>query len=238
VVINGDVVGGGGGSSNGHGLNHNSTGTAVINGNVTGGTIASTYGVYNQSSSGSVTINGTATASDLAAGAWNNAAGTLNVTRAKGNGYGYGSVGKTSQPGVSNAVTGVCTVKEIEFGSLGQSPVSGVITLIDATSNVAIFYKSSGTKTLVDGSASGLMPAASDVRFGTSYNSGNSTGTLRVPAAGSVALGVSVDNTTGTAVLTPANVWDYSLSSASGASGSVGEKLKKTSNTSDLIALG
>lgn len=61
-------------------------------------------------------------------------------------------------------------------------------------------------KNLVDANASGLMPAASHVRSGTVYNGGNSTGTCAVPAAGSVALGVAVDNTTGTAVLTQANV--------------------------------
>jgi len=46
-----------------------------------------------------------------------------------------------------------------------------------------------------------------DVRSGTVYASGNLTGTLAVPAAGSVALGVPVDATTGTAVLTPEAVW-------------------------------
>jgi hypothetical protein len=50
------------------------------------------------------------------------------------------------------------------------------------------------------------MPAASNVRDGVSYASGALTGTCKVPAAGSVALGVPVDATTGTAVLTPAAI--------------------------------
>lgn len=49
-------------------------------------------------------------------------------------------------------------------------------------------------------------PAASDVRSGTAYGGGSLTGTLAVPSAGSVALGVPTDNTVGTAVLTSANV--------------------------------
>jgi hypothetical protein len=50
------------------------------------------------------------------------------------------------------------------------------------------------------------MPSRSDVRLGTSYASGSLTGTLAVPSASAVSLGTPVDNTTGTAVLTVANV--------------------------------
>ena len=51
----------------------------------------------------------------------------------------------------------------------------------------------------------GPYPATSDVRAGVEYDAGL-VGTLAVPPASSVALGVPVDNTTGTAVLTAANV--------------------------------
>lgn len=50
------------------------------------------------------------------------------------------------------------------------------------------------------------QPAISNVRAGIVYGGGILTGTCAVPAAGSVALGVPVDNTTGTAVLTAAAV--------------------------------
>jgi len=46
----------------------------------------------------------------------------------------------------------------------------------------------------------------SDVRFGTVYASGALTGVAYIPSAASVAFGVPVDNTTGTATLTAANV--------------------------------
>jgi hypothetical protein len=49
-------------------------------------------------------------------------------------------------------------------------------------------------------------PIAANVRSGVSYGGGNLTGTCAVPAAGSVALGVPIDATTGTAVLTPAAI--------------------------------
>ena len=143
------------------------------------------------------------------------------VTRAKGGPLAASSVGVT-QAGAS----GVTTVDEIEYGDLGASPTSGPIRLADKTSNVAVMYRFGTTKkTLVDANASGLMPAASNVRSGTVYNGGNSTGTCAVPAAGSVALGVPVDATTGTAALTPAAVWDYLTASATTA-GSMGDRLR------------
>jgi|694.fasta_scaffold137379_2 hypothetical protein len=50
-------------------------------------------------------------------------------------------------------------------------------------------------------------PAPANVRSGSIYGPAlENTGTLAVPAAGNVALGIPVDNTTGTAVLTSANV--------------------------------
>jgi hypothetical protein len=48
--------------------------------------------------------------------------------------------------------------------------------------------------------------AITDVRFGTSYASGALTGVAYIPSASSVAFGVPVDNTTGTATLTAADV--------------------------------
>jgi hypothetical protein len=109
--------------------------------------------------------------------------------------------------GVSTTQNANCRVYEIEYGDLGQSPTSGPIILLNDTSNVAILYRTSGgKKTLIDSAASAGHPSASNVRSGVVYANGNQTGTCAVPAAGSVALGVAVDNTTGTAVLTQADV--------------------------------
>jgi hypothetical protein len=49
-------------------------------------------------------------------------------------------------------------------------------------------------------------PSPANVRTGVSYGGGSLIGTAAIPAAGSVAFGVPVDATTGTAVLTAANV--------------------------------
>ena len=72
-------------------------------------------------------------------------------------------------------------------------------------------YPSTGVAVPLSNALAGV-PDAGDVRSGTAFGAGDSlTGTLAVPAAGSVALGVPVDDTTGTAVLTPAAVWGHEV---------------------------
>jgi hypothetical protein len=131
-------------------------------------------------------------------------------------------------------------VKEIEQGNFGQFPISGYVRFDNAISIVAKVLKENNTQiNLVD--ASNLpneLPAESNVRFGIGYNNGNKVGTAYIPAAASVGFGVPVDNTTGTAALTPASVWDAATSSLT-TSGSIGERLKNASTvdtTGDQLA--
>ena len=184
------------------------TGQLTITGNVTGGAVGS-FGIQ-QNNVGTVTINGTASSHNNGGiGVFNNAAGTMSVTRAKGNGFGVGTTGITAAVGFSSgSANSINIVKELEFGSLGMSPIGAVAyRLLPDIDNKVIFYTSTGgTKTLVDAATSADFPAIGNVRQGTTYNVGNLTGTLAVPPVGSVALGVPVDATTGTAVLTAANV--------------------------------
>jgi len=86
---------------------------------------------------------------------------------------------------------------------LGTSPTLGQhrFALAGATDSYFTMYGA-------DNGAFG-NPIAANVRSGVSYGGGNLTGTCAVPAAGSVALGVPVDATTGTAVLTPEAVWGH-----------------------------
>ncbi len=82
------------------------------------------------------------------------------------------------------------------------------------------------------------VPVPADVRSGTVYGNSSFTGTCAVPAAASVGYGVPIDNTTGTAALTPAAVWN-ALTSGMSTSGSIGERLKTaatTATTGDQIA--
>jgi hypothetical protein len=210
-------------ANNGGGVrSDNISSTINITGNCTGSSSSSlSHGVWNNNN-GTVTIVGTATGGSGAAsyGANNAGAGTINLLRAKGGGvfnaFGYFALGATA----------VCNLDEAEYGDTGASPTSGFVRWRSGADFKAIIYiPAASKKTLTDVNATGLLPAESDVRDGVTFNSGVNTGTCAVPAAGSVALGVAVDATTGTAVLTPAAVWD-ALTSGMTTSGSIGARLK------------
>jgi hypothetical protein len=228
IVINGNVTGGNGTANlNNTGITINSIANVTVNGNVTGS--AGAAGIYSSVNS-TLTVNGTATGGANYPGILNASIGSVTLTRAKGNGFGIGSVGLTGQVGVSNTSTGICYVRELEYGDLGMSPTSGPITMTDVTSNIVLLYRSGlGKQTLIDANTvANLLPAAVDVRKGTTFNNGLSVGTMNVPAASSTALGVAVDNTVGTAALTAAAFWDELLSNPRLA-GSLGERLKDVS---------
>lgn len=207
-----------GASSGAPGVRNESTGSVLLTGTATGGSNSAGYGVHNFGN-GVVTITGLAAGGSAATGARNEAAGIINLTRAVGNGFGFGSVGLSAATGVTNvSVTGEIVLKEIEYGVLGMTPTSGSrIKLLPQGTNQAKFnFTSTGTtKTLVD-ATQGDMPAVSNVRSGTTYAMGTLTGTLAVPPAASVSLGVPVDNTTGTAMLTPAAVWSHATRTITG----------------------
>jgi hypothetical protein len=205
INFTGNATGGSG--ALGYAIQNAAGGTINVVGNCFGGSAAA---IGNQST-GTVNILGQSTGSatgGAGAGVANISTGTIVVTRAIGNGYGPGSSGLAAAVGVANSALGVVSVEELEYGTLGMSPTSGGgIRLKKLGSNVAIFNycDTAGAKTLVD-ATQGQMPAATDVRNGVSYASGALTGSAHIPAAGSTALGVPVDATTGTAVLTAAAI--------------------------------
>ena len=229
LVIEGNIVGG---SSNlGSGVHYNNTGNGTINvtGNVTGGTANTACGISTTLTANTVNVTGIVTGGTLAANFGCQVAGVLTVngiavggiagagvstgtgvfaTRVVGNGFGPGSVGLTGAPGISNSGTSIVEVSELEYGLRGMSPTVGIVRLKNTGSNTVTFnlVDSGSAKTLIDATANAAMPAASDVRSGVSYASGALTGSAFIPSPSSVASGVPVDATTGTAVLTIANV--------------------------------
>jgi hypothetical protein len=176
---------------------------------VTGGAFSANYGVR-ATSTGNTTVVGQAIGGVAAPAINNESTGQVTVTRAVGNGFGGGSVGLSAAVGVSNVVSqsSITIVEQIEFGTLGQSPVNGRIRLKKKGTNVAVFNfcDTAGAKTLIDATANAAMPAATDVRNGVSYASGALTGSAFIPLASSVASGVPVDASVGSAVLTAAAI--------------------------------
>jgi hypothetical protein len=252
LTITGNTTGGFG-TVNNHGVSNNSTGTVNQTGNCTGGPSAAavgsrnfTTGVFNvvgnatggsgtssctgaeNTGDGTITITGSAIASATASGANNASTGILSVTRAVGNAYGIGAAGGTALvAGINSAnIASDTRVEELEYGENGMAPTTGAVKIVSGTNNKCLVtLTTSAVKTLADPSDGTGQANEADVRSGTSYALGNLTGTCAVPAASSVAFGVSVDATTGTAVLTPAAVWD-ALTSGMTTSGSIGARLK------------
>ena len=198
LTLTGDAVGG---NSTGHGVNNASTGTLTVTGNATGGTGSAAYGANNAST------------------------GTLRVGRAVGNDHGPGYATNNGNPGVFGYGTNsggqpTTTVGGLTFGAYGQAPIVGRV-LFDpnyaaSTTTVLIQESTFAQVTFTGPDNTSADPAEADVRDGVEYRFGAKTGTCAVPPAGSVAFGVPVDDTTGTAVLsgggggaTAQEVWEY-----------------------------
>ena len=229
VNITGNCTGGSAGGA--QGASNASTGTVNITGNCTGGSNATAEGARNLST-GTIIITGNAIGGTAAGGTNNQSSGTIRCIKAIGNNFGNGSVGLSAAFGVFSAQNSLTEVEEIEYGDLGMSPTSGPVSMKNLTTNKAIVYRPSlAKKTLVDSSTAGDYPADSDVRSGTVFNFGNNTGTMAVPLANQVSLGIPVDNTTGTAVITA-----QSLSSAIGLSeANLDQKLDKVIKNTNLV---
>jgi hypothetical protein len=104
----------------------------------------------------------------------------------------------------SSSLSSVVTISTPCFNSVtGIMAVFATnIKILDSSVAQWTFKNESNTnKTLYSPGVALGNPTPSDVRDGTSYASGALTGTLKVPTASSVAVGVPVDNTVGTAMI-------------------------------------
>lgn len=222
ATITGNLVGGSG--FNAVGIDHNGSGTVTINGNSTGGSGGNSYG-YWVTGAGNIIINGTCTGGSGTnsqglgmVSSFNNGTALINGFAIGGPGtaegvriQSNGTVRVTAAQSSSTTAGLACIpsgglnptaiVEYIDFGPVGYNPTLGPVKFDNtATKTAKIVLENNSTVTLVDPSTLSV-PSESDVRNGVSYASGALTGTLKVPSASSVAVGVPVDNTTGTAMI-------------------------------------
>lgn len=100
------------------------------------------------------------------------------------------------------------------------------VTIDTNTSSWLFQISTGGDRTLYAAGVALGNPVVGDVRFGTIYGASNElTGTMRVPSAANVLQGVLVDNTVGTLLMTPADFWNYLISSGFTAD-SIGDRLQ------------
>jgi len=174
------------------GIRNASNGTVLATGSATGGSGTSSAGGRN-SSTGTFVIIGAATGGTATnVGASNSSSGTMLVDTA---------IASSADAGVEGfSSSGVTVVKTAQSSQQGVVPISGFVFFDSTAPNSITVRRNNNTDlTLVDSSIGN--PIESDVRSGITYASGALTGTLNVPPASAVAVGVPVDNTNGTAMI-------------------------------------
>jgi hypothetical protein len=208
----------GGQSANAHGTLSNGNGGLIFVGNMTGGSALAAEGIRN--GNGTVLATGSATGGSgtSSAGGANQGAGTFIIIGAATGGTGTaGNVGASNassgtmfvDTAISSSIaagvsctssSGVTVVKTAQSSQQGVVPISGFVFFDSTVPNSITVRRNNNTDlTLVDSSIGN--PIESDVRSGITYASGALTGTLNVPPASAVAVGVPVDNTNGTAMI-------------------------------------
>jgi hypothetical protein len=232
VVNNCTVTGGVAGSS--HAIVNGSTGSITATScNFTGGGSQAAFGLINLST-GSITVNScnftasfttgnvclsggnvTATSCNFTGGVGAGSiayshAGTLNVTLTLCTFTAGAGVGSHAFSGSNTAATPIISGSQFDSAN-GTVAVYCVRYRIGTTPSLMQYRKAGdGTSTFMTLFTSDFgvfgNPSPANVRTGVSYGDGSLTGTAAIPPAGSVALGVPVDATTGTAVLTPSAV--------------------------------
>ena len=81
------------------------------------------------------------------------------------------------------------------------------------------------------------VPSGSNVRVGTIYGPGNElTGSMNVPHPNSVSYGVAVDQTTGSALVKPEDIWNIAVTSLT-SSNSIGQRLASTLTSASMAAI-
>ena len=95
---------------------------------------------------------------------------------------------------------------------------------------------SANTITLLSEDQALGMPTSANVRSGVTYGPTNAiTGSMAVPNPQSVSRGVAVDNTTGSALVKPEDLWNYAITSLT-ASNSIGQRLANASTSASTAA--
>lgn len=211
-----------------HGLSNTSVGIVQITGNVNGGG-GTGHGVSN-SSIGTVYVVGNITASNQSTGSNginNSSTGTAIVV---------GNVVATSATNafVSSNASAINKISgNIINNSNGTAAIYATSYRVDPVPTNSVIQYSNTNMFTTDSLSAFSMPPVSAVRSGVAFANSTLTGTCKVPSANSVNIGVPVNNTVGTAFLTPATLFDASVASLT-ASDSLGARLKNSATVQSV----
>jgi hypothetical protein len=235
INITGNVLAG---SSNGAGnvtaIANVSTGIINVTGNIIGGTTAG--GIVSQaignSSIGQVNVTGNVTA-NLWPAITSTTAGIINVI-----GQCIASTASNAVSSTSTTATNIFSGPLINSGSKNSIYCYNVQMYDDVTTRYTIGVSgSTNTISLLSPDQVTGVPSGSDVRAGIIYGPGNElTGSMNVPHPNSVSIGVAVDQTTGSALVKPEDLWNMAITSLT-ASNSIGQRLANASTSASMAAI-
>jgi len=221
VNITGNVQGGASNQSS-NGLNITG-GTTTVTGSITGG--SSTGGAHGVViSSGNLVVIGNVTGGGgaLTQGIASTTTGAITVT---------GTISANAQVGLSSTqLASTVQVSGPLVNVNGISAISAVKFFITGTSTFWTNQSSVGVnKILYTNDQVTGFPSVANVRLGIAFGVANAlTGTLIVPSPSNVLQGVGTDATVGTLLMTPAQFWNYLISSGF-TTNSIGDRLQNAS---------
>jgi hypothetical protein len=234
------IVRGGNGSITSHGAVNTGTGTINIIGDVYGGGSSNGTahaGVVNTGSSGTINITGnvyggprqTCRGVTIDAGTLNLIGNVYAGTGPSANGVSSSSFATTTNINFLGSsyddINGNVAFFVRKIRNLSIPPQAVRVRAVNGLSTTVTYYT-------VDNSVWDY-PAIQDVRNGVFYANNNLIGNCKIPSLNNVVYNVPVDNTLGTAVLKPENVWDY-LKNNIDTEGSIGERLKNAVTANDM----
>jgi hypothetical protein len=233
INVTGNVNGGDTGGATTNGIYNFGPGTVNVTGNVfAGATVSNFYGINNVNN-GTINVTGNVFASGSTLGILNNSTGVINVI-----GSLNASTSANAIQSTSTTATNVFSGPFINSGSRNAIYCYNVRLYDDVTTRYTIGVSgSANTISLVSPDQVTGVPSGSDVRFGTTYGPGAElTGSMQVPNPQSVSVGVAVDNTVGTAIAKPEDLWNYAVTSLT-ASNSIGQRLASTATSASTAAI-
>ena len=205
VIVTGNCSGGSStGSGSPVGINNSSVGSIILVGNSVGGSSGSTSFGINNSSTGTAIIVGNVVATSAT------------------------NAFVSSNANAINKISG-----NIINNSNGTAAIYAARYVVDPVPTNSVIQYSNTNMFTTDSLSAFSMPPVSAVRSGVSFANSTLTGTCKVPSANSVNIGVPVDNTVGTAFLTPATLFDTSVASLT-ASDSLGARLKNSATVQSV----
>jgi hypothetical protein len=227
INITGNVTAGT--STSAHGISNSVSNTIVVTGSVIGGTLSGNG--INNSSTGRIIISGSVQA-NAASGVISSGNGTINV---------IGPISASAiVPGIQSTGTSAVNVFTGPFYNKNNhnAVYAPIIQLYSGSSTSWTFDTETygGQQTLYTQNWPSNFPVTNNVRQGVIYgNTGQYTGTVIIPSAANVLKGVPVGSTTGSAVLTPQDVFDFAIQNLTG-SNTIGNRLKNIATVQTTAA--